>query len=463
MLDADSPFLSIRGLGRLLRSGEVSPTELTRLYLDRLESIGRPLRAVVTITGDLALRQATEAERELRSGIDRGPLHGIPYGAKDLLATAGIPTTWGAYPLKNQTFTHDATVIRRLREAGAILVAKLATIEIAGGMGYDNPDASFTGPTANPWNTRMWTNGSSTGPAAAVAAGVVPFAIGSDTGGSITLPAAWTGVSGLRATYGRVSRYGAMALSWTLDRLGPMCRSADDCGLVLEAIAGYDPCDPSSLRRRYRYQRNRQRRSHFRFGLVEGASEGVQEQVRSNFEDSLKVLTEVGVIEEVALPAFPYDEVMEIIIAAEVSSAFDSFIAEGHTMELTAHKARTHRMAAMVLPAHDYIRAQRIRRHIAVAMGKLTGAFDALIGPTLGVVASGLTEDFEYMLPGAFPRPINFAGNLSGLPSITIPNGFGQEGLPTGIQFVGSPLADNGVLDAAHALQSRTDWHALHP
>ncbi len=463
MSSADMSFLSIRELGQLLRAGQTSPTELTRLYLERLSSLGQSLNAVVTITDERALHEAALAESELRSGLDRGPLHGIPYGAKDLLATAGIPTTWGAAPFKNQVFAYDAAVVRKLRGAGAILAAKLATVEIAGGMGYDNPNASFTGPTANPWDPNKWTSGSSSGPAAAVAAGVVPFAIGSDTGGSITLPAAWTGIAGLRATYGRVSRYGAMALSWSLDRLGPMCRTADDCGLVLEAIAGYDPHDPTSVRRRYQYRRNRPRRTGFRFGLIKGSSDGVQAEVKANFDASLDILGEVGIIEEIEIPSFPYSDVIETIIAAEACSAFDDFIAAGRIAELTAEKAHTHRMAAMVLPAHDYIRAQRIRRHIAAVMDDLTGAFDALIGPTLGVVASGLHDDFEYMLPGAFPQPINFAGNLAGLPAITIPNGFGQGHLPTGIQFVGRTFAENGVLDAAHALQMRTDWHTRRP
>jgi aspartyl-tRNA(Asn)/glutamyl-tRNA(Gln) amidotransferase subunit A len=456
-------YRSIGDLGRLLRSGETSPTELTRLYLERLSSVGTRLNAVVTITEERALREAALAEGELRAGVDRGPLHGIPYGAKDLLATADSPTTWGAAPFKDQMFTYDATVIRKLGDAGAILVAKLATVEIAGGMGYNNPDASFTGPTVNPWDVTKWTSGSSSGPGAAVAAGTVAFAIGSDTGGSITLPGAWCGVAGLRATYGRVSRAGAMALAWTLDRLGPMCRSAEDCGLVLEAIAGFDHLDPTSERRTYHYRRKHPRRQGFRFGLIEGISDGVQPEVKANFDTSLDILRELGTVEEVALPEFPYDDLMETIIAAEAYSAFDDFIAAGRTAELTAEQAHTHRMAAMFLPAHDYIRAQRIRRHVAVAMDELTGRFDALIGPTLGTVASGLRENFEYMLHSAFPRPLNYAGNLSGLPAITIANGLGQGNLPTGIQFVGRTFAENAVLDAAHAFELRSDWRLQLP
>ena len=206
---------------------------------------------MVTITRDLALVEARAADAEIGAGRYRGPLHGIPYGVKDLLATRGIPTTWGAEPFRRQTFDYDATVVRKSREAGAVLVAKLAMVELAGGFNYNNADASFTGPGRTPWNTDYWSGGSSSGPGAAVAAGLVAFAIGSETSGSIITPAAFCGVSGLRPTYGRVSRHGAMALSWTLDKLGPMCRSADDCGLVLSAISGRDPLDPTTSRRTF--------------------------------------------------------------------------------------------------------------------------------------------------------------------------------------------------------------------
>ena len=216
------------------------------MSLRRLETIGPKLGAVVTVTRERALAQAHRANQELLAGRDRGPLHGIPYGAKDLLATKGIPTTWGAEPLRGQVFDFDATVVRRLEEAGAVLVAKLAMVELAGGLGYNNPDASFTGPGRTPWNPDYWSGGSSSGPASAVAAGLVPFAIGSETSGSILTPAAFCGVTGLRPTYGLVSRHGAMALCWTLDKLGPLARGADDCALVLAAIAGADPADPTT-------------------------------------------------------------------------------------------------------------------------------------------------------------------------------------------------------------------------
>src|SRR5947208_13706688 len=253
--------------------------------------MGPDLGAVVTVTRDLALEQARAADREIAAGRWRGPLHGVPYGAKDLLATKGIPTTWGAEPYREQVFDHDATVVRKLREAGAVLVAKLAMIELAGGFGYNNADACFTGPCRTPWNRDYWSGGSSSGSGAATAGGLVAFAVGSETSGSIITPATFSGVSGLRPTYGRVSRHGAMALCWTLDKLGPMCRSADDCGLVLAALAGRDPLDPTTADRKFAWTGGMlPEKGMVRIGVIKGSADGVQPAVKKNFEESLKVL-----------------------------------------------------------------------------------------------------------------------------------------------------------------------------
>jgi aspartyl-tRNA(Asn)/glutamyl-tRNA(Gln) amidotransferase subunit A len=275
-------FRPIRELSEPVRAGKISPVELTETFLGRLEELGPRYNAVVTVTRERALKQARRAEEEIASGHYRGPLHGIPYGGKDLLATSGgIPTSWGAAPFKDRTFDHDATVVRKLEEAGAVLVAKLAMIELAGGMGYRQPHASFTGPPRNPWNTDTWTGGSSSGSGAAVSAGLVPFAIGSETWGSILSPANNCGVAGLRPTYGRVSRSGAMALSWTLDKLGPLCLTADDCGLVLEAIAGPDPNDPTTTDRPFKYDSEGPKKG-FKLAVLKGNSEGVHEGVLSS-------------------------------------------------------------------------------------------------------------------------------------------------------------------------------------
>jgi aspartyl-tRNA(Asn)/glutamyl-tRNA(Gln) amidotransferase subunit A len=408
---------TISELGHLLRSRETTPTELTRIYLERLDSEGRRYNAVATLTEERALREAAQAEAELAAGYDRGPLHGIPYGAKDLLAVPGYPTTWGAVPYKEQTFDEDAHVITRLRDAGAILVAKLGMVELAGGMGYNQPNASLTGPGKTPWSEDAWSGGSSSG------------AIGSETWGSIVTPAAFCGVSGLRPTYGRVSRRGAMALSWTMDKLGPLARSADDCGLVLQAIAGHDPGDPSSSTRSYAYPPTPERERGFRFGL----------------------------------PDMPYNDVAGVIIQAELASAFEELMTSGDVRELTAPEDRVNGLASLALPAHVYLRALRIRRHICVAMDALTAPFDALVAPTLPTVASPIDQRFDTYFNRANRSPLGAAANVAGLPGIAIPNGFGERGLPTSLTFVGRAWEENSVLAAAKAYQQRTDWHRRTP
>ena len=327
----DILFASVRELGALIRNQQISPVVLTEAYLDRLEKIGTKLGAVVTITRDLALKEARAAEKEIKAGKYRGPLHGIPYAVKDLLATKGIPTTWGAAPFKDQVFDYDATIVRKLRDAGAVLLAKLAMVELAGGFGYGTGDASFTGPGRTPWNLDYWSGGSSTGPGAATAAGLVAFSIGSETSGSIITPAAYCGVCGLRPTYGRVSRHGAMALCWTLDKLGPLCRTADDCGLVLAAIAGPDPKDPTTIAQPFKYgDPPKSNGKKFKLGVIKGSFENAQPAVRKNFEESVKVLKKIADVKEaVPFPEMPYGEVVTTIINAEAASAFGDFIESG--------------------------------------------------------------------------------------------------------------------------------------
>lgn len=462
-MSADLAFCSIRELGRRLRSGEVTAVSLAEYFLDRLEKVGRQLNAVAATTPERARQEATLADAELTRGLDRGPLHGIPYGLKDIVAAAGAPTTWGAAPFRDQVLNSESTVGERLRSAGAVLLGKLATVELAGGMGYDHPDASLTGPALNPWDTSTWTGGSSSGPAAATAAGAVPFSIGSDTGGSIVMPAAWTGITGLRPTYGRVSRAGAMALSWSFDRLGPMCRSAEDCGLVLEAIAGPDPRDPASLPAAYCYSDRAPRRDTFRIGVVAGSFEGVQDEVRANFESAVASLRQVATVAEVELPEFPYAEVAEIIMTAEISAAFDEFLDSGRAAELNAAKAEVFRLAATALPARDYIRAQRIRRHIVSGLDRLARPFDALIAPMLGTVATPADESFAGLLGIAYPQRVNLASVTTGMPAVSVPSGLGRGGLPTAVQLLGARLTENALLDVASALEARTGWSAQHP
>ncbi len=457
-------FATIRELGAMLRSGETTPTKLTEHFLSRLESQGRELNAVVTITAERAMREAQLAEAELAAGYDRGPLHGIPYGGKDLLATAGIPTSWGAEPLRDQVFDEDATAVKRLRDAGAVLVAKLAMIEIAGGMGYNQPVASLTGAPRNPWNRDSWTGGSSSGTGAAVAAGLVPFGIGSETGGSILGPSSYCGLSGIRPSYGRISRHGAMALCWTLDKFGPMCHSADDCGLALQALSGFDPLDRTTLRDTYVYEPQLARTSGFRVGVLRDGLDNIQPEVRANFEQACEALSSVGTLEEVTLPEFPYTEVYSIILTCEAASAFEDLIDDGTLMGLTAPEDRLGGYAGVTVPAVDYLRAMRVRGQINEAIDGLFSRYDAIVHPAGNTVASPIGVDFEtYAAPYSRRNTLTTLGNTAGLPGMSVPTGFGDRGLPTGMQIVGRAGHDNDVIAVADAFQRVTDWHRKHP
>src|SRR5437016_2311112 len=360
-----NPYATIDELGAMLRSGQTTSVELTSLYLDRLERFGPKLNAVVTITRERAMAEAKRADADLAAGNHRNrPLLGIPYGVKDLLATKGIPTTYGAEPFRKQIFDYDATVVERLTKAGAVLVAKLAMIELAGGFGYNNADASFTGPARTPWNLDFWSGGSSSGPGAAVGAGLVPFAIGSETSGSILTPAAYCGITGLRPTYGLVSRHGAMALSWTMDKLGPMARSAEDCALVLAAIAGRDALDPSSVARGFRAPGPEPKRhGRFRIGVPRGVIDAVQGEVAENFTVALDVVRAIAdIVPDVELPDLPFGVVGGTIIAAEGLSAFDDLIDGNRLKDLTDPEDRIGGYGALAILAAAYLRALPVRR-----------------------------------------------------------------------------------------------------
>lgn len=462
-IPASTAFESIRSLGQKLRAGEFTAVQLAEFFLERLERLGPKFNAVVTVTRKLALEQAANADRELAAGRDRGPLHGIPFGVKDLLATKDAPTTWGAAPFKEQQFDFDATVVVRLRAAGGILAAKLAMVEIAGGMGYRQPNAAFTGPGLNPWNPTRWSGGSSSGPGSAVGAGLVPFAIGSETWGSIMTPAAYCGIAGLRPTYGRVSRHGAMALSWTMDKLGPMCRTADDCGLVLHAIAGPDSNDPTASARSYRYPPEEMPKRPFRLATLEDAVDHVQPEIRTNFEKSLEALGDVAEFQEIELPNLPYNSVSSTLIACEMASAFEDMVDDGAVWELTAEEDRWGAYSALMIPAKDYIRALRIRGKIQQALDALFTECDAIVTPTLATVAGPIGDGFRDWQRGFRSTNIGGAGNAAGLPALTIPNGFGLDDLPTGLQFVGRAFEENRLLAIANAYQDRTDHHRQVP
>jgi len=476
-LPEDVLYLSVRELGDALRARRFSPVELAESYLARLEQYGERLGAVVTITRERALREAEQAEREIARGRYRGPLHGIPYGAKDLLAAKGYPTTWGAAPYREQRFDFDATVIERLGEAGAVLVAKLAMVELAGGMGYNQANASFTGPGRTPWNLQYWSGGSSSGSGASVGAALVPFAIGTETWGSIMFPSACCGVSGLRPTFGRVSRYGAMALSWTMDKIGPICRTADDCGLVLAAIAGADPRDPHAMPGRFSYGAARDgsrgraagvRRP--RVGVLKNAAAGAQPEVAANFNAALDVLRQFADVDgEVELPEMPFNEAAELIINAECASAFEDLLASGRVRELTALEDRWGGYPGAAVLAQDYLKALRLRGVMTPPLDASFAGYDAVVSPTLDTVSFPIDRPFDKAWPPVeVPKdvrvqPLGGAANLVGLPGVAVPNGFGREGLPTSLLFTGKLNGESGILACAAEYQRRTDWHRKRP
>ncbi len=431
---------------------------------------------------DSALTEAVAADREIQRGRYRGLLHGIPYGVKDLVATRIGKTTWGARPYENQQFNFDGTVVEKLRDAGAVLVAKLAMVELAGGMGYNEASASLTGPCKTPWNTDYWSGGSSSGPSSATAAGLVAFSIGSETSGSIITPAAFSGVSGFRPTYGAVSRHGAMALCWTLDKLGPMCRTAADCGIVMKAIAGKDLKDPTSkdfptadfpdeVRRRGRnLSRDVQRlfgrtpAAGIRIGVMKDSYDKAQPEVKENFLKSVEVLRKFGKVEmDVKLPDFPYGPAVGTIVDAEGAAAFRDLIESGGVQQLASPNGRVGGYAASLVTAVDYLHAMRLRIPMRKAWNEMFKKIDVLVAPSRSTVSYPIDKTFDQAYPGITASSPIGASNLVGVPAISVQNGFGQNDLPTGIQFVGPAWSDYSLIELAVKFQQATDWHKRRP
>jgi aspartyl-tRNA(Asn)/glutamyl-tRNA(Gln) amidotransferase subunit A len=457
----DLAYASLVELGLLLRAGEISSVELTDHFLGRLETHGPTLNAVVTVTRERALREARQADEERAEGIDRGPLHGIPYGAKDLLATIDYPTTWGAEPFRYQQFDHDADILTRLREAGAVLIGKLSMVELAGGLGYEQPDAALTGPGRSAWNPDRWAGGSSSGSGSAVAAGLVPFAIGTETWGSIHCPSSFNGITGLRPTAGRVSRGGAMALSWTMDKIGPMARSAADCALVLREIAGAMPGDSTTLGQPEMLADDR--RYGFRIGLLKGSIAASAPGVAANTSAAVEALREIGTVEEIELPDLPWDDAASIIIMCEAASAFESFLERGDGLKLTAPEDRTGLYHALVVPAIDYLKAMRLRSHGAAEMAKLLAGYDALVAPAYPVPPPPAEGNFEAYFDKHPGVDLSAMGNLLGLPSIAVPTGLDTDGLPSSLEILTTWWTESTAAAIASAYQSKTTWHTARP
>ena len=433
-------FYPVTSLAQLIRSRQVTSTELTLMYLGRLKKYGPPLECVVTLTEELALAQAKRADEEIAAGRYRGPLHGIPWGAKDLLATKGIKTTWGARPYKDQVIDQDAAVVKRLEEAGAVLAAKLSMGALAWG------DVWFGGKTKNPWNYEEGSSGSSAGSAAATAAGLVGFAIGTETWGSIVSPSTRCGTTGLRPTYGRVSRAGAMALSWSMDKIGPICRSAEDCALVFEAIHGPDGRDPTVVNLPFLWDPSLDLKA-IRVGYLQKAFES-DYPTRKNDEASLDVIRKLGVeLIPFELPEnLPVDS-LAFILNAEAAAAFDELTRSSRD-DLLVRQARNawpnaFRQARFI-PAVEYIQANRIRTLLIQDMAKRMAAIDVYVAPSFGGNNLLLT-------------------NLTGHPAVVVPNGFNEKGSPTSLSFIGNLFEEAKALRLALAFEQATSFHLQHP
>ncbi|MBI2772918.1 MAG: amidase [Chloroflexi bacterium] len=454
----------------------MSAVELATETCDRLERLGPRYNAVASLTRTRALREAATADRALARGGSASTLTGIPYGAKDLLAARGAPTTWGAAPYRKQVLRYDATAVTKLRRAGAVLAAKLAMVELAGGGGYRYPSASLQGPGRNPWDTGRWSGGSSSGSGAAVGAGLVPFALGSETSGSIGTPAAYCGVTGIRPTYGLVSRHGAMALSWTLDKIGPLARTADDCATVLEAIAGPDAKDATVSGKRFRRLAPGTAREAVAAVRVGYAGEEIEvvasAEARGALARGVEELERIAPrFVEARLPDLPYGPMVSTVYIAEGATIFADLIESDRFDEMPDERQKAGLRAALDIRARDYLQAMRLRTVLAQRMRDLFKECDVILSCTRTVTATPIDQALDAApappaTPGAPPRGnvgLIPAGNLAGLPAIFFPCGLGTDGLPVGLQLVGPPFSEPLLVAIVEAYQRETGHHALRP
>jgi len=461
----DLAFATVPQLAELIRTKKISSVELTKMYLGRLKRFGPKLLCIVTLTEELAMKQAQDADNDLKRGKYRGPLHGIPWGAKDLFATKGIKTTWGAEPYRDQMIDYDATVVERLRDAGAVLVAKLSMGALAQGPKW------FGGVTRNPWvpdEDRQGSSGSSAGPASATAAGLVGFSIGTETLGSIVSPSSRCGVTGLRPTYGRVSRYGAMGLSWTMDKIGSICRGVEDCAAALDAMYGPDDRDLTVGDAPFNWSADVPL-SKLRIAYLKTEFEGagfqsqneqqrqLQEQRKAMYKAALDALEQAGVkMTPIELPKFPSQNI-RFILTAEAATAFDDITRDGRVNQLSGQDAgdwpnsfRTSRF----VPAVEYLRAQRARMLLMREMDKLMMQWDVFVSPAPGSASLLIT-------------------NLTGHPAVCVPCGFldvpggannpALQHLPQSIMFTGGLYDEASPLRVALAFEQATKWHTMHP
>ena len=477
-------FATVRELAADLRARRVSAVELVTAALERLASVGPRYNAVASLMRARALREAASADRAIAAGRAASPLTGIPYGAKDLLAARGAPTTWGAAPYRDQRLDFDATAVAKLKRAGAVLAAKLAMVELAGGGGYRYPSASLQGPGRNPWDVGRWSGGSSSGSGAAVAAGLVPFALGSETSGSIGTPSAYCGVTGLRPTYGLVSRHGAMALSWTLDKIGPMARTATDCAIVLEAIAGPDAKDPTASGRRFRALAPEAAREAVAAVRIGYAGEEIEDRASPEAREAL--LRGVDELRRIA-PRFsdarlpeelPYGAMVSTVYVAEGATIHAELIESERLDEMPDEKQKAGLRAALDIRARDYLQAMRLRVVLAARMRELFRSCDVILSAGRTVTATPIDQPLDAAPaapsretaadPAATPRrPGNAglipAGNLAGLPALFFPCGLASDGLPVGLQLVGPPFSEPLLVALVEAYERETGHHLRRP
>jgi len=431
-------FWSVRDLGELIRTRKITSEQLTRMYIDRLKKYDPQLHCVITLTEELAIKQARHADQEIAVGKYRGPLHGIPYGAKDLLAVKGYKTTWGAMPYKDQVIDQNAAVVRKLEEAGAVLVAKLTLGALAWG------DVWYGEMTRNPWDLEQGSSGSSAGSASATAAGLVAFAIGTETWGSIVSPSTRCGTTGLRPTFGRVSRSGAMALSWSMDKIGPICRTVEDCAIIFNAISGPDGEDQSVIKAPFSYDPDIDLKS-IRVGYLKSAFE--EDYAKANDSTTLAVLRGMGVkLIPFELPEIPVYSI-SFILSAESGAAFDELTRSNKDDQMVRQIRNAWPnsfRASRFIPAVEYIQANRIRYQLIQEMHQKMQEIDLYISPSFGGSNLLLT-------------------NLTGHPCVVLPNGFNEKGTPTSITFMGQLLDEGRLLGFARAYQEATDFHLKHP
>lgn len=432
-------FYPVTALSQLIKSRRITSIELTQLYLSRLKKYGPRLECVITLTEDLALQQAKRADEEIASGKYRGPLHGIPWGAKDLLSTKGIKTTWGAMPYKDQIIDEDATVVKRLEEAGAVLVAKLSMGALAMG------DVWFGGKTRNPWNPEQGSSGSSAGSAAATAAGLVGFSIGTETLGSIVSPSTRCNVTGLRPTFGRVSRYGAMALSWSMDKIGPICRTVEDCALVFHSIFGPDDKDLTVVDLPFNWDPSLNLKD-IRVGFLKKAFEREGDD-KANNEAALAALRSLGIeLIPFDLPDFPVYN-LSFILSAEAAAAFDELTRTNRDDLLVRQTAgawpNSFRQSRLI-PAVEYIQANRLRTLLMQEMAEKMKGIDVYIAPSRGSANLLIT-------------------NLTGHPAVLVPSGHNDKERPTPLTFTGNLFEESKALRVAKAYQDATEFHLKHP